>query len=98
MFHIQWNKLYNYYHGTKYGASNTKETVDGLQSLLEVTKGSSYTDSVKFNGIFIIGSCFHTNFPTYAAEAWQVDNDYRSARLLCVVRTCTLNLHVNYLV
>ena len=38
MFHAQWHKFYSYYHGTKYGASNTKETVDVLQSLLKVTR------------------------------------------------------------
>ena len=24
MFHVRWHKLYKYYHGTKYGASNSK--------------------------------------------------------------------------
>ena len=51
MFHVRWHKLYNYYHGTKYGASNAKETVDILESLLKVTRENSYNNSGKFKGI-----------------------------------------------
>ena len=75
MFHIRWHKLYNYYHGTKYGASNAKETVDVLESLLKVTRENSYNDSGKFKGICVIGSIFHNNLLPFSPEVWQINDD-----------------------
>ena len=75
MFHVRWHKLYNYYHITKYGASNAKETVDVLESLLKVTRVNSYNNSGKFKGIYVIGSRFHNNLPLFSPELWQIIND-----------------------
>ena len=75
MFHIRWHKLYNYYHGTEYGSSTAKKTVDVLQSLLKVTRENSYNDSGNFKCIYVIGQIFHPNFPTFSPEAWQTNND-----------------------
>ena len=75
MFHVQLHNLYNYYHGTKYGASNEKETVDVLHSLLKVIRENSYNDSGKFKGIYVIGSRFHNNLPPFSLEVWQINNN-----------------------
>ena len=65
MFHYLWHKIYNYYHGTEYGASTVKKMIDVLQSLLKVTRENICNDSGKFKGIFVIGSSFHRNLPPF---------------------------------
>ena len=75
MFHIRWHNLYNYYHSTKYGASNSKESVVFLESLIKVTRDNSYNDSGKFKGIYVIGSRLHNNLPLFSPEVWQINND-----------------------
>ena len=69
MFHVRWHKLYNYYHDTKYCASNAKEIVDVLQSLLKITRENSYNDSSKFKGIYVLGSRFHNDLPPCSVES-----------------------------
>ena len=75
MYHIRWHKLYNYCHGTKYGASNTKATVDVLQSLIKVTRENSYNDSGKSKCIYVIWSSFHNNLPPHSTEVWKINDD-----------------------
>lgn len=75
IFHFRWHKLYNYYHGTKYRASNVKEIVDVLESLLKVIRENSYNDSGKFKGIYVIGSRFHNNLPSFSPEVSQINKD-----------------------
>ena len=75
MFHIRWHKIYNYYHDTKYGTSNAKDTVDVLGSLLKITSENNYNDSGKFKGIYVNGTRFHNNLLQFSPEVWQINNN-----------------------
>ena len=69
MLHVRWHNLYNYYHSTKHEASNAKENIAVLRSLLKVTRDSSYNDSGQFKNIYVLGSRVHNNLPPYSTES-----------------------------
>ena len=75
MLHIRWDKLYNYYYGTKYEASTANKTVDILKLLLKITRENCYNDSGKFKYLYISGSSFHHTLPPFSIYIWKINND-----------------------
>ena len=46
-----------------------------MESLLKVAKENGYNNSVRFKGIYVIGSRFHHNLPPFSPEVWKINID-----------------------